>query len=143
MNPLKPEIATAAGTAVRVGALCMAVMVFATMWESDTSPKHGNYGLASRAEHRVRLVKRGGIDDSRRRDSASKTRQVSARDELPRDITAGRYLVADTRGHVRRVHVTRSMTSSNSPERDQYTLRDDLLHPHPQREHCCVGRCSG
>jgi hypothetical protein len=124
MNPLKLEIAAAAGTAVRVGALFMAVIVFATMWDSDAKPEHSNHWLAHRAEQRVRPVEHGGGSNSRGALSALKTQQIAAQIELPQDITAGQYLVADTWGQVRRVHVTRSMASSTSPARDQYTLRE-------------------
>lgn len=130
MNPLKPEIAQAAGAAVRVGALCLAVVAFAAMWESDAQPARSKHWLAQRAEQRSRQVERGGIGH-RRVSSVNHvgqthavTRQVSARESLPEEIAPGQYLVADNRGQVRRLRVTRSMTSSKSVEREQYVLRD-------------------
>ena len=125
MNPLKPEITRSAGTAVHVGALCMAVIVFATMWDSDARPEHSNHRLARRAEQRSRIVERGGIGYARISAHKSHDRLISHREMLPEGIVPGQYLVADTRGHVRHVRVTESMASSTSRERDQYLTKLD------------------
>ncbi len=124
MNPLKKEIGRSAGTAVRIGALCMAVIVFATMWDSDTRPEHSNHWLAGRARQRSRIVERSGIGNARIALNRSHDRLISHHEILPDGIVPGQYLVADTRGQVRRVHVTESMASSTSRERDQYLLRE-------------------
>lgn len=133
MTDFKRNLVESADAAARVGVLLVAVVLFAAIWESDSTHAEENW-LARRAEQETPTVATrdaedlisSGTDTEVKRVSTSSRQVPTLRYPIPSGIVAGRYRVVDSEGDVQALQITDEMTSGSESNRgrDFYQTQD-------------------
>lgn len=142
MSDFKRNLVESADAAARVGVLCVAVALFAAMWESDAPPSadvSDNWLAQRAADSRPNAhVKQSALNGNQTRSNdvsinkvgllsdVSVTSTFSVRYPMPVGITPGEYRVVDSLGNVQTVEVTSEMVTGTGTENpvDQYVIED-------------------
>jgi len=122
MSDFKRNLVESADAAARVGALFVAVAMFAAMWESDSPPEGTDeVWLARRANssRAVVQIEKGSQEVSEQHSAHAKARTtlkdvsvtsvVTVPYPMPSGITPGNYRVVDTLGNIQTIQVTLEM----------------------------------
>jgi hypothetical protein len=144
MSDFKTNLVQSADAAARVGVLCIAVAMFAAMWESDSQPiEASNDNWLTRRAGISTSVAAVGDESPRSADSAT-VEEVSSNESMPvfrsvalhggnsrpypmpTGIAPGEYRVVDSFGMTDTLRVTTEMVSirDSHETRDQYIIED-------------------
>lgn len=144
MSDFKTNLVQSADAAARVGALFVAVAMFAAMWESDSPPTDASdeHWLARRAASSTSIAKASdaspgsagsiSVEDVTTRKPMPALQSVSLPSgnsrtyPMPAGICPGEYRVVDSFGMTDTLQVTAETVSINESDngRDQYIVED-------------------